>query len=518
MTAAVRLLAVLTLLAGPAAAQELRIGMKAAVDSADPHLLFTPNRNVDLHVYEPLLVQDAQMQPTPGLAESWRATAPDAWELTLRPGVTFSDGSPLMAEDVAFSIRRAQTIEGLRTYRAYLNDIAAVEAAGPLTVRLRTRAPAAQLPFNLPTIGIVSARAAAGATAEAYNGGRAAVGTGPYRWTPGQDVVLERNPAYRGPAEPWQRVTFRAIPNDSARVAALLAGDVDVADAVPASLYPRLQQDGKAKLLTTTSVFMLYIALDRRETTPQATGPDGKPLARNPLNDHRVRQAMDHALNRRGIAERAMEGGAVPASQFMPAGFDGHDPSLQPAAYDPALSRRLLAEAGFPDGFGLTLSCLNDRFAGDVQTCQAAAQMLTAVGIRTKVDAMPGAVFFRRAKGANGESEFSAFMLGFGTASGLATSALSSNLQTRNPALGQGASNDGQYSNPEFDRLLAEATATLDGARRLALVQQATRLAMEDQAILPVFHIKAAWGLRRGLDMPPRGDGYTFATTIRTAP
>ena len=131
---------------------------------------------------------------------------------------------------------------------------------------------------------------------------------------------------------------------------------------------------------------------------------------------------------------------------------------------------------------------------------------------------MPGAVFFRRAHGANGECESSAFMLGFGTASGLATGASSTNLQTRHPALGQGASNDGQYSNPEFDRLLAEAAATLDDARRLALVQQATQLAMEDQAILPVLHIKAAGGLRRGLDMQPRGDGYTFATTIRPAP
>lgn len=511
----------LLLWAAPVGAQELRIGMKGAVDSAHPHLLFTPNRDLDLHLYEPLLMQDAEMRPQAALAQSWRATAPDIWELSLRPDAVFSDGTKLTAADVVFSIRRAQTIEGLRTYRAYLRDIVSIEAVDPQTVRLRTQAPVAQLPFNLTTIGMVSAKAAKDAAAEDFNGGRAAVGTGPYRWvkwTPGQDVVLERNPDYRGAAEPWSRVIFRFIPNDSARVAALLSGDVDVIDAVPASLYPRVSDDRRTRLQTATSVFMLYIALDRRERSPFVTGPDGQVLARNPLNDPRVRQAMDHALNRTGIAERAMENGAVPASQFMPTGFNGNDPDLKPASYDPGLARRLLADAGFPQGFGLTLHCMNDRFPGDAQTCQTVAQMLTAVGIRTKVEAMPAAMFFRRARGMDGDSEFSAFMVGFGTASGLATSALSTNLMTRDPATGRGASNDSRYSNPELDKLVTQAEATFDETARTALIRQATRLAMEDQAILPIFHMKAAWGLRRDLSMPVRGDGYTFATTIRVTP
>jgi peptide/nickel transport system substrate-binding protein len=124
-----------------AAAQELRIGMKAAIDSADPHLLFTPSRNVQLHVWEPLVVQDAQVKPTPGLALSWRPVDATTWEFTLREDARFHDGSPLTAEDVVFSIRRAQTIEGVRTYRAYIRDIASVEAAGPHTVLIRTTAP-----------------------------------------------------------------------------------------------------------------------------------------------------------------------------------------------------------------------------------------------------------------------------------------------------------------------------------------------------------------------------------------
>ena len=492
--------------------------MKAAVDGADPHLLFTPSRNVQLHVYEPLMVQDARMLPTPGLATAWRATGPDTWELTLRENVKFSDGTPFTAADVVFSIKRAQTIEGARTYRAYLNSIASVEAIGPHQVRIRTREPAAQLPFNLTTIGMVSARAAQGATGEDFNGGRAAVGTGPYRWvrwTPGQSVVLERNGTYWGGEEPWMRVLFRSIGNDSARVAAALSGDVDVIDAVPGSLYGRIRDSDRTHLETATSIFMLYVALDRRAQSPFVTGPDGKPLDRNPLNALQVRQALDHAINRTAIAERAMEGGATPASQFQPEGFDGHVPDLAPARYDPSLARKLLTEGGYPQGFGLTLQCMNDRFAGDAQTCQAVAQMFTAVGVKTQVDTMPSAVFFRRVRGTADQSELSAYMIGFGSASGLATSALSSNLETRDRARGRGAGNDTHYANPEFDRLLNEAESTIDDDKRTALIRQATRLAMEDRAILPVFHIKAAWALRQDLVMPPRGDGYTFATKIR---
>ncbi|EHL98629.1 ABC transporter, substrate-binding protein, family 5 [Acetobacteraceae bacterium AT-5844] len=516
------LLATLSLSA-PSVAQELRIGMKAAIDSADPHLLFTPSRNVQLHVWEPLVVQDAQVKPTPGLATSWRAVDDSSWEFTLREDARFHDGTPLTAEDVVFSIRRAQTIEGVRTYRAYIRDIASVEAAGPHRVIIRTRAPSPLLPNNLSTFGIASARAAQGASAEDFNGGRAAIGTGPYRWgrwTPGQDVVLERNDDYRAGRQPWSRVTFRFLGNDSARVAALLSGDVDVVDAVPAGLYERVQNNGgRTRLETATSLFALNLTLDNRAQTNFVTGADGKPLAENPLAKREVRQALSHAINRAAIAERAMEGGAVPAGQYMPPGFLGHVPGVQPAAYDPALSRRLLAQAGYPQGFGLTLHCLNDRFYGDSKTCQAMGQMFTAIGIRTTVEALPSAIFFRRAQsGANGQPEFSASMSIFGSAAGLPDNAFTSLVQSYDPARGRGTSNLGRHSNPELDALIDKAAATFDDAERQAVLERATRIVFEqDLATIPVFYLKGAWGLRQGLAMEPRGDQYTLATGIRPA-
>ena len=517
--------ALLAVLSWPcmAAAQELRIGMKAAIDSADPHLLFTPSRNVQLHVWEPLVVQDAQVKPTPGLALSWRPVDATTWEFKLREDARFHDGSPLTAEDVVFSIRRAQTIEGVRTYRAYIRDIASVESAGPHTVLIRTSVPSPLLPNNLSTFGIASARAAQGATGEDFNGGRAAIGTGPYRWgrwTPGQDVTLERNEDYRAGPQPWSRVSFRFLGNDSARVAALLSGDVDVVDAVPAGLYDRVRNSGgKTQLETATSLFALNLTLDSRARSNFVTGPDGKPLAENPLARREVRQAMSHAINRTAIAERAMEGGAVPAGQYMPPGFLGHVPDVQPASYDPALSRRLLVQAGYPQGFGLTLHCLNDRFYGDSKTCQAMGQMFTAIGIRTTVEALPSSIFFRRAlTGASGQPEFSASMSIFGSAAGLPDNAFTSLVQTFDPARGRGTSNLGRFSNPQLDALIDKAAATFDPAERQAVLEQATRIVFEqDLATIPVFYLKGAWGLRQGLTMEPRGDQYTLATGIRPA-
>jgi peptide/nickel transport system substrate-binding protein len=517
-----RLLASLLLLAAPAAAQELRIGFKAAVDSADPHLNYTPNRNVQLHVWEPLVAQDEFMRPLPGAASSWHAVDATTWEFTLREGLRFHDGTPVTAEDVVFSIRRARAITGIRTFVVQTRSVAAAEAKDSRTVIIRTNGPAPLLPNQMGVIAIVSARAAEGATEADFNGGRAAIGSGPYRWarfTPGQEVVLERNPDHWRPAEPWSRVSFRFIPNDSARVAALLAGDVDVIDNVPPSLFGRVRESERTQLVTGPGIFVLYMYLDHhRERVVFATGPDGQPLERNPIRDPRVRQAMNLALNRAGLAERAMEGGADPIGQFAGPGFIGHEPSLGLPPFDPARARALLGEAGYPNGFNLTIQCTNDRFAGDARSCQAIGQMLTAVGIRTTVEALPSAVFFRRANGGQGQDpEFTAFLAIFASSTGVASESMATILRTRDAARGHGSLNRGRYSNPAFDAALERVDATLDEAERDRLSGQAARLAIEDNAILPVYSLRATYGVRRGLTLTPRGDGYTMATGIRTA-
>lgn len=524
MSAPARLASILAfgvavLAAGPAAAQDLRIGFKAAVDGADPHQLYTPNRNVQLQVWEPLLWQDARLIPQPRLAVSHRVVNPTTWEFTLREGVKFTDGTPLTAEDVVFSIRRAQNTEGLRTYRIYVRDIASAEVVNPRTVRIITRNPAPLLPNYMTTFGIVSARAAQDAQAADFNGGRAAASTGPYRWvrlTPGANVILERNPDYWGEKEPWQRVEVRFVPNDSARVAALLAGDLDVIDTVPPALHARVREG--AQLLTETSNFTLYMHLDQfRDVSPFVADANGQPMTRNPLKDVRVRRAINHAINRTAVVERAMEGAGTPTAQYMARGYIGHVPDLPPPAYDPALSRRLLAEAGYPNGFSLTLHCTSDRYAGDGRVCQAIGQMLSAVGIRTQPEALPATVFFRRAGSSTREPEFSAQMSIYGGLPGITSDNMAALTRTVNAQLGLGAANRGRYSNPELDRLLATSDATIDPEARNRLVAQAVRIAADQVALVPVFHWQASWGARRGLSVRARGDQYTYATDIRPA-
>jgi len=213
-----------------------------------------------------------------------------------------------------------------------------------------------------------------------------------------------------------------------------------------------------------------------------------------------------------------MEGAADPIGQFAGPGFIGHEPSLPVPRFDPARARALLAEAGHPNGFNLTIQCTNDRFAGDARVCQAVGQMFTAVGIRTTVEALPSAVFFRRANGGQGlDPEFTAFMAIFASSTGVALESMATILRTRNAQLGHGSLNRGRYSNPVFDAALQKADETFDDAERERLTGVAARIAIEDNAILPIFSLRATYGGRRGLTITPRGDAYTMATGIRAA-
>ena len=504
-----------------AVGQGLRIGMKAASDGSDPHQSYSPNRNIQMHVYESLVFQDQNLWPTPGLAESWRVIDENTWEFQIRQGVKFHNGMPLSAADIAFSLQRASSAKGLRTYSAQMRNVIDVQEIDERTIRIKTRGPSPLLPNNLASIMIVSAAAVGSdATEDDFNGGRAAIGTGPYRWVRfnrAQDVILERATSHWAVSEPWQRVIFRFIPNDSARVSALLAGDVDVIDAVPPALYGRVRTDQRSRLLTANSGFNFYLYIDSgRERSPFVTRADGQALDRNPLQDRRVRLALSHALNRTALADRVMEGGAEAAGQIAPPGFIGHVADLGMPVFDPQRARSLLSEAGYPQGFGLTLHCTADRFAGDARTCQSIGQMFTAIGIKAEVETLPTAVFFRRAnRGVNGEPEFSISGSMFFTTSGAASEGMSTILRTYNAELGHGASNRGRFSDAELDRLITQIESMMDDARREELTQQAVRRVMSEAAIIPVFFVRSAWGMTRNLTVTPRGDQYTMATGIR---
>jgi peptide/nickel transport system substrate-binding protein len=502
-----------------AVAAELRIGLAADVTSLDPHFLnVAPNNNAAWHVFDALVHVDANARLIPGLAVSWRATDPSTWEFKLRRGVKFHDGSDFTAEDVIFSLERPGTLAASPgPFTGFVKPIIARKIIDPWTIQMKTAAPYAMLPHDLNSIFIVSKKTAAGASTGDFNSGKAAVGTGPYklvRFARGDRIELARNDAYWGgqngrPAG-WDKVTLRILPADTARIAALLAGDVDAIENVPSADLTRLKANPNFRLEQKVSWRTLFLHMDQyRDHPPHLSDKAGKPLTKNPFKDVRVRLALSKAINRRALVERVMEGYAIAAGNLVSPPVFGHVAALEPEIHDPEAAKKLLAEAGYPNGFSLTLHAPNNRYVNDEQIAQAVAQMLARVGIQTRVETMPASVYFAKARA----GEFSFALLGWGSFSGdLALRAL---LATPNADKGYGAWNWGRYSNPKMDVLLEQGFATLDEKKREALARAAASLALKDVPVILLHHQLASWAMKTGVAYGARTDEYTFAQDFR---
>jgi len=500
-------------------AADLRIGLGADVTSLDPHFLnVAPNNNAAWHVFDALVHVDANARIVPGLAVSWRAIDATTWEFKLRKGVKFHDGSNFTAEDVIFSLERPATLTASPgPFTSFVKPIVAKKIIDPWTIQLKTAAPYAMLPYDLNSIFIVSKKAATGASTEDFNSGKAAVGTGPYklvRFARGDRIELSRNDAYwggqNGKLAAWDKVTLRILPADTARIAALLAGDLDAIENIPTADLTRLKADANLRLEQKVSWRTLFLHMDQyRDNPPHLSDKSGKPLAKNPFKDARVRLAVSKAINRRAIVERVMEGFAIAAGNLVSPPVFGHVDTLKPEIYEPEAAKKLLAEAGYPDGFAVTLYAPNDRYVNDEQVAQAVAQMLARVGIQTKVETMPASVYFGKARA----GEFSLALLGWGSFSGdLALRALAA---TPNAEKGYGAWNWGHYSNPKADALLEQGFATLDEKKREALARQAATLALKEVPVILLHHQLASWAMKKNIAYNPRTDEYTFAHYFR---
>lgn len=504
----------------PVVAEDLTIGLASEPTSVDPHYHnLGPNNALGRHIYGNLIMQDENQQLQPGLAVSWEAIDDLTWEFKLREGVTFHDGNPLTADDVVFSFERAPDVPNSpSSYATYIKGKTAVKV-DDLTVHIKTESPYPQMATDVSTIPIISVEAGEGASTEDYNAGKAAIGAGPYKFVefvPGDRIVLERNDGYWGEAPAWDKVTFKAIKSGPSRVAALLAGDVDVIASVPTTDIESLKGEENISLFQGVSNRVIYLHLDHdRADSPFVTAKDGGGID-NPLRDQRVRMAISKAINRDAIVERVMENVALKAGQLLPEGFFGVSPNLQPVDHDPEGAKALLAEAGVPDGFALTIHGPNDRYINDAKIAEAIAQMLTRAGIDTAVETMPRSVYFKRAStgGPDGTPEFSFILVGWGAGSGEASSPLKSLIHTYDKERGFGASNRGRYSNPEVDTLIEEALATIDDAARQALLAEATEIAINDGAIIPLHYQVNTWGARKGLKYVPRTDEFTLATSV----
>lgn len=501
-----------------AQAAPLTIGLAADVTSMDPHFhLYVPNQNIADHVYDRLIHRDDRLFMTPGLALSWRTVDELTWEMKLRSGVKFHDGSPFSADDVKFSLERVPTVKdspGLMT--TYTRAITSIEVVDPLTIRFKTAKPYPLVPNDLAVIPIVSKKAATGATSADFNNGKAAIGTGPFklvRFARGDRIELARNDSYWGPKPAWETATFRVMTNDASRVAALLSGDVDAIDNVPVQDLPRVKKDGALQVIAKTGYRLIYFGVNLTDgVATHFSTKAGAPLGTNPLKDLRVRQAINKAISRDAIVGRVLEGAGTATAQLVNSGLPGFMQDMPAGNYDPNGARDLLAKAGYPEGFKMTLHGPNNRYLMDDQIVQSVAQMLGRVGITAAVEVMPAATFFPR----NNKGEFAMSLVGWAPDSAEASSPLRALIATKNPQKGLGNFNVG-YTNKNVDELIDRAMVTVQSAAREKLLQDATRAAMDDVGLIPLHHQATVWAMKRAVTYAGRADERTHAMAFSPA-
>jgi len=501
--------------AGQVFAAELKIGLASEPSSMDPHyFILSPNVAAAAHVFERLATFDTDLQVVPQLATSWKTVADTTWEFNLRPNVTFHDGSPFTAEDVKFTIERVPNVKDARGYDRLVKMIDEVIIIDPLTIRFKTKKPAPLLPNNLANIFIISKKHGQGATSADFNSGKAMIGTGPYKfveWKPKEHIIYKRNENYWGKKEAWDKLTFKPISSSTSRVSALLAGDVDVIDAVPPIDVKSLKNNKKFNVFEKTSYRLIYCTLDQnRDESPFVVDlKTGQILKNNPLKDIRVRKAISKAINRKAIAAKTMKGLAIPAGQLVPNGFFAVSPNLEVESYDPEGAKQLLKEAGWADGFGLTIHGPNNRYVNDSKILQAIGQMLTRIGIKTQVVAQPKNIFFPK----SAKLKYSFTMLGWGNM-GEPTPIMAHILHTFNKEKGYGRANRSRYSNKKFDELMETAMITVDREKQEKLLIEATDTVIGELGIIPLHFQVNVWATRKGLSYLGSSVEETYAMSV----
>ncbi len=372
----------LVVAAGPAGAQprgQVTVALGSDTSTQDPHM-HTERMGIIInqHIFDTLLTRDTRTwQPAPHLAESVRGIDSLTWELKLRRGVTFHNGEPFNAESVKFSFDRVLNPDQKSPIRGNFTWIKSVDVVDEHTVRITTHKPYPLIHeiLTFGNFGMVPPRYVK-EKGDAHFA-RNPVGTGPFRfveWRKGEATVLEANEKYWKGAPAVRRLTFRVIPETATQIAELLSGGVDIIRAVPPDQIPAIERSGVARVTATRILRVVYLQLDG----------DGR-AGRTPLTDVRVRRAINHAINVDEIMAKVLGGKAVRTATGNNPMVFGYDDSITPYAYDPARARKLLAEAGFPNGLELTLNTYTGSIVAVDQVAQAIQGYLAEVGVRTRV-------------------------------------------------------------------------------------------------------------------------------------
>jgi len=487
-------------------AATLRIASAFDPQTMDPHAIaLLYHTRVSVQIYEGLVNRDEQFRLEPSLALSWQATGPTTWRFKLRPGVLFHDGTPFTADDAVFSIERALAPPSQRSFQ--LKGVKGVRKVDDLTIEFQLEAPDAVLPEKIWPLAMMSKAWCIKhgvERAQDFNGKqetfavRNANGTGPFmleRYEPDIRTVLKRNPRWWGQGGDKRNgnvdeVTLVAIRADATRLAALVSGEIDLVLDPPVQDVERLKREPAIKLLQVTDLGQQYLVFDvaRDELA------DSDVKGRNPFKDLRVRRAVYHAINVELITQKVLRGLAAPTGAYLSPRVDGSPPELDKRLpYDPAKARALLAEAGYPSGFAVTLDCVNVPWREAV--CQAMTAMLTQVGIRATLRSSPTNQFFPKLSGAT------ASFLEFGwTPNPDAWASLNALFRTWD-ASGLGTFNAGRYSNPKLDTLIDNMRVEPDLTRRRAMVGVALRIVNDELPFVPLYRRTLTWAMSKRVSL-----------------
>lgn len=514
--------ALLLALAPLAHAVTLKVANQGDAVSMDPHSL---NESLQLaftgNVYEPLVARDKKLGLVPGLATAWKQTSPTVWRFELRPGVKFHDGAPFTADDVVFSFRRVAG-DG-SDMKSYTSSIKEVRKVSDLVVEIETLTPFPILPDVLTLVYMMNRAWCETNKAVTPVDRRKGIenlasfkanGTGPFRVKerqPGARTVLVRNFQY------WDKVdgnvdevVFTPIGNDATRVAALMSGEVDVMEPVPLQDVARLNTSPALTVLQGPELRTIFLGMDQKRDELLFSSVKGK----NPFKDVRVRRAFYQAIDIEAIRSRVMRGAAAPTALMVGPGIRGFVPEMNKRLpYDPEASKKLLADAGYPSGFEVTMNCPNDRYVNDGEICQAVASGLAKVGVKINLQAESKATYFQKILSRN----TSFYLLGWTPGTYDAHNPLTS-LMTTPTDKGQGQFNLGSYSNPKVDELTLKIQSETDQTKRNAMIAEAFKLHADDVGHLPLHQQALAWGMKKSVSLTQLADNMMFFKWVTVKP
>ncbi|MFI4996511.1 MAG: ABC transporter substrate-binding protein [Hyphomicrobiales bacterium] len=504
-------LALGALVANPISAAEFKFAGPLDAFTLDPHaqantFIFAILSNV----YEPLVRRGGDLSLEPALATSWKQVDDTTWRFDLRQGVRFQDGGAFTAKDVVFSFERAKA-GGVKVSLATLDSAKAID---DYTVEIRTKGIDPIVPMEITNWyimerdwaeknGAVQPGSADNKTETFAN--RATNGTGPYKIAsrdPGLKIVFESNPDWWDkPKGNIDKATFFVIPNASTRVSALISGEVDMIDSLPPQDTPRIETTKGLKVVAGPDLRLIYFQPDMARDELLYSDVKGK----NPFKDKRVRQAMQLAIDVEAIKSKVMRGYSIPTGTLIAKEVNGYSPELgKPVAPDIDKAKALMADAGYPNGFSVTLDCTNDRFMNDEATCVAIAGFLSRIGIKAETRAQTTGKWAQQINPPGYNT--SLVLVGYSPFTYDAHIFLASIVATRDAATGRGIFNIGGFSDPKVDELIARIQSDRNADERRDLIKQALTLVKEQAAYFPIHQLEILWGVKDNVSVVQPAD------------